>query len=132
MVDGIGLWKARLAYDTAFLGLLAADPGQDPTGVKRATTALHMYGAVEAIEEFEDALARLEDGHEGSCAWCGGPILLEGLEHRRREDVDGCHPRDDWLTAARAATDPGVLAASAARHPSSSRDAHRLEDTASR
>ena len=80
LVDGMGLWKAQLAYDTTIFDLLTASPGQDPTGVQRATTALHMYGAVEAIEEFEDALVRVDDGHYGACQSCGLSIPIERLE----------------------------------------------------
>jgi hypothetical protein len=143
LVDGIGLWKAQLAYDTAILDLLNANPGRDPAGVDRATTALHMYSAVEAIEEFEDALVRLDDGRYGNCQSCDRPIPTERLEvlpqtrfcadcpaaadshlqsrprRGRREQRDGCAPSADWLAVARATVDPGVLAESAARHPSS-------------
>lgn len=156
LVDGMGLWKAQLAYDTAILGLLTASPETDPSGVERATTALHMYGAVEAIEEFEDALARLEDGHYGTCQSCGRPIPMARLEllpqtrfcaacptaadrrlesrrrRGRRPNVAGFSAAYDWLTASRAALDPGLLAASAARHPSSLRPEDVLEDPAAR
>ena len=39
-----------------------------------------MYSAVEAIEEFEDALVRLDDGRYGTCQSCGRPIPTERLE----------------------------------------------------
>jgi hypothetical protein len=45
LVDGMGRWKAQLAYHTAMLELLDAHPGEDPTSVDRALTALHMYRA---------------------------------------------------------------------------------------
>ena len=80
LVDGMGLWKAQLAYDTAILDLLNANPGRIRRASSRATTALHMYGAVEAIEEFEDALVRLDDGRYGTCQSCGRPIPIERLE----------------------------------------------------
>jgi DnaK suppressor protein len=146
LVDGMGMWKAQLAYDTAIVGLLEADPSKDPTGVERATTALHMFSAVEAIEEFERALVRLGDGRYGTCESCGRPIPTERLEVlpqagscaacptaadrrlRSRRDRgrlgDGCPPSPAWLARSRAAVDPVVLAESAARHPSSLRDEH--------
>ena len=98
LVDGMGLWKAQLAYDTTILGLLTANPGNDPTGVERATTALHMYGAVEAIEEFEDALVRLEDGHYGTCQSCGLSIPIARLEVLpQTRFCAACHPADRRL-----------------------------------
>jgi hypothetical protein len=69
LVDGMGRWKAQLAYHTAMLELLDAHPGEDPTSVDRALTALHMYRAVEAIQEFERALVRLENGRHDPDAW---------------------------------------------------------------
>jgi DnaK suppressor protein len=156
LVDGMGIWKAQLAYDTAILDLLNANPGRDPTGVDRATTALHMYSAVEAIEEFESALIRLENGRYGTCESCGEPIPIERfdvlpqtrfcaacptaadsrLRSRRRrgrlEHRDGCPPPADWLAAARVAIDPCMLAESAARHPSSLGHEHVLDDPAPR
>jgi hypothetical protein len=51
------------------LELLDAHPGEDPTSVDRALTALHMYRAVEAIQEFERALVRLENGRHDPDAW---------------------------------------------------------------
>jgi RNA polymerase-binding transcription factor DksA len=156
LVDGMGMWKAQLAYDMATLDLLAVNPGEDPTSVERATTTLHMLTAVDAIEEFEDALARLEDGRYGTCQLCSRPIPIERLEvlpqtrtcaacptaadrrlrsRRRRgrlEQRDGCPPQPDWLAAARAAVDPGVLAESAIRHPSTLPNGHAIEHPAPR
>jgi DnaK suppressor protein len=155
LLDGMGMWKAQLAYDTAILDLLNANPGKDPTGVDRATTALHMYSAVEAIEEFEDALVRLDDGRYRTCQSCDRPIPTERLEipqirfcagcpttadrplqsrrrRGRREHRDGCPPPADWLAASRATVDPGVLAESAARHPSSLHHEHVPDDAAPR
>lgn len=156
LVDGMGLWKAQLAYDMAIVELLTANPSEDPTGADRATTALHMYSAVEAIEEFEDALVRLDDGRYGTCQSCGRPIPAERLEvipqtrfcapcpteadrrlrsrgrGGRHEHRDGCPPPADWLVAARATVDPDVLTDSAARHPSSLHHEHPLEDPARR
>jgi RNA polymerase-binding transcription factor DksA len=39
-----------------------------------------MFSAVEAIEEFEDALLRLDDGRYGTCEACGGSIPTDRLE----------------------------------------------------
>jgi RNA polymerase-binding transcription factor DksA len=80
LMDGMGLWKAQLAYGTAILEVLDANHGDRPTSVDRATTALHMYRAVEAIEEFGRALDRLENGRYGTCESCGGPITIARLE----------------------------------------------------
>jgi RNA polymerase-binding transcription factor DksA len=156
LVDWKGLWRAQLAYDTAILDQLNADPGRDSTGVERATTALHMYSAVEVIEEFEDALVRLDDGRFGTCQSCGRPIPIERLEvlpqtrvcaacptaadrrlrsrqgRGRLDHRDGCPPPAGLLAAARATIDPGVLAESAARHPSPLHHEHALEDPARR
>ena len=139
------MWKAQLAYDAVILDLLTADPHEDPTGVERAITALHMYSAVEAIEEFEDAFVRLEDGRYGTCQSCGASIPTERLEvipqtrlcaacpsaadrglrsprrRGRREHSDGCPPAASRLAVAGTSVDAGVLAASRARHPSSLR-----------
>jgi hypothetical protein len=38
--------------------------------------ALHMFSALEAIEELADALVRLEDGRYGSCPACDRPIPI--------------------------------------------------------
>ena len=156
LVDGMGMWKAQLAYETAILDVLDANPSRDPTGIGRATTALHMYSAVEAIEEFEGALVRLDDGRYGTCQSCDRPIPTERLEvlpqtrfcaacptaadsplqsrrrRGRREHRDGCPPPADWLAAAWATVDPGVLAESAARHPSSLHHEHVPDDPAPR
>jgi RNA polymerase-binding transcription factor DksA len=105
LVDGMGLWNAQLAYDTAILELLNANSGEDSTSVDRATTALHMYSAVEAIEEFESALVRVESGRYGTCEPCGEPIPIERLK---------VLPQTRFC----------------ARHPSSLLDENRLHDSA--
>ncbi len=90
-----------MAYDTTILGLLTANPGNDPTGVERATTARHMYSAVEALEEFEDALGRLEDGHYGTCLSCGLSIPMARLEILpQTRFCAACHPADRPLESA--------------------------------
>jgi hypothetical protein len=150
----MGAWKAQLAHDSAILELLTANPSEDPTGVDRAMTALHMFGAVEAIEEFTDALIRLENGRYGSCQSCGRPIPIERLEAipqtrfcaacpsaadaRRRQRIRRTgreHVGDesrtvDRLAAALATVDPGVAAESRARHPSAIRCEHAIDDRA--
>lgn len=155
LLAGVGMWQTQLAHDTAKLDLLTAYPGDDPTGVERATTALHMYGAVEAIEEFADALVRVEDGSYGTCQSCGRPIPIERLEVnpqarscaacptaadrrlRSRRPRGQPEPHDGWPARVnrptwRAAVDSGVLAESTARHSSSLRREHVLEDPAPR
>lgn len=49
------------------------------TDLARAMNALHMYGAREALEEIEGALARVEAGSYGICRTCDRPIPLEHL-----------------------------------------------------
>jgi hypothetical protein len=133
--------------------LLSARPSEDPTCIARAITALHMYGAVEEIEEHENALIRLEQGRYGNCQGCGRLIpidLLEVIPHARfcascppaadpplrprrprarRKDSD-TRPCGGPLSAAKAALDPRVLAESQTRHPSAIRDEHPLDDAA--
>jgi RNA polymerase-binding transcription factor DksA len=150
----MGAWKAQLTHDSAMLELLTANLSEDPTGADRAMTALHMYTAVEAIEEFAEALVRLEDGRYGSCQACGRPIPIERLEaipqtrlcaacpsaadasrrqrirrSRRELRAEGSRT-DDRLAATLATVDPGVLAASRARHPSAIRYEHPINDRA--
>jgi RNA polymerase-binding transcription factor DksA len=154
LVDGMGVWKAQLAHESAVFDLLTANRSEDPTGVDGALTALHMYEAVEAIEEFEEALVRLEVGRYGTCQWCGRWIPIERLEvipqarfcaacppaadtsrrpwrrRGRREHIDGCPPLVDRFAVARASVDPGVVVGSRARHPSSIRYEHAIDDRA--
>jgi RNA polymerase-binding transcription factor DksA len=146
--------KAQLTHDSAMLELLTANPSADPTFVERAMTALHMYSAVEAIEEFTTALVRLEDGRYGSCQSCGRPIPIERLEaipqtrvcaacpsaadasrrqriRRARRERGGDGSRTvDRRGAALATVDPGVLAESRSRHPSAIRYEHPINDRA--
>jgi hypothetical protein len=96
----MGTWTAHLAHDAATLAVLNADPSDDPSGLNRAMTALHMYDAVVAIEEIEDALLRLG------------------------QRTDAASPPRSAPAVARVVHDPRVLAASRARHPSSVRHEH--------
>jgi hypothetical protein len=154
LFDGMGAWKAQLAHDSAILELLTANPSEDPTGVDRAMTALHMFSAVEAIEEFTDALVRLENGRYGSCESCGRPIPIERLEaipqtrfcaacpstagpprrqrirHTRSEHGGDGSRIVDWLATALATVDPGVVAESRARHSSAIRYEQAIDDRA--
>jgi DksA/TraR C4-type zinc finger protein len=52
----------------------------DTTSRDRAIAALRLYRTREAVEEIEDALARLEDGAYGTCQSCDRPIPFERLE----------------------------------------------------
>lgn len=62
LLAGLGDWNGRFAQDSAMLASLTANPSEDPTSINRAMAALHMYRAIEAIEEIEDALERLGSG----------------------------------------------------------------------
>lgn len=156
LLAGMGDWNAYLAHHAALLTELTANPSEDPTGLDRAMTALHMYSAVEAIEELEDAFVRLADGRYGTCQSCDRPIPVERFEeiahtrfcsacptaadapaqpHRpsgRRGREDPRHPPANLLAAMRASRAPRVLAASRARHPSSVRHEHPLDESAPR
>jgi RNA polymerase-binding transcription factor DksA len=65
--------EARLAaiIDTSF---------GDMADRERALAALHMYVARAAMEEIDDALARIDDGSYGVCQSCARLIPLECLE----------------------------------------------------
>jgi RNA polymerase-binding transcription factor DksA len=80
LLTGMEQRTAQLSQETTRLGMLTANPSEDPTGFDRAMAALHMYAAREAIEEIHDALVRIEDGSYGTCLSCGRAIPLERLE----------------------------------------------------
>ena len=52
---------------------------ENATDLGRAMNALRMYGAREALEEIEGALARVDAGTYGTCQACDRPIPLEHL-----------------------------------------------------
>ena len=58
---------------------LAGSSSRDMAGLDRAMAALRMYRAQEALEEIEDALARVEEGTYGVCLACNRPIPLGHL-----------------------------------------------------
>jgi RNA polymerase-binding transcription factor DksA len=58
--------------------LMTSSP-ESTTDLARAMNALRMYGAREALEEIEGALARVEAGRYGICLACDRPIPLEHL-----------------------------------------------------
>ena len=62
LLAGIGDWSARFAHDAAMVAVLTTNPSEDPTSINRAMAALHMYRAIEAIEEIQAALVRTRDG----------------------------------------------------------------------
>ena len=80
LVAGLEEESLRLAQHRATLAALVADAAANTTGCDRAMAALRMYRAREAIEEFEGALVRLEDGSYGTCESCHRPIPVERLE----------------------------------------------------
>ena len=59
---------------------LTSDSSRDPIGLDRASAALGMYCAIEAIEELNDAVVRVEEGSFGTCQTCSRPIPPERLE----------------------------------------------------
>ena len=62
---------------------MAASSLGAPAGIAnldRATCALHMYVAWEAVEAIDEALARIETGVYGLCGSCERPIPFERLE----------------------------------------------------
>jgi RNA polymerase-binding transcription factor DksA len=145
-------WTAQYAREAAKLAVLTADPSEDPTGLDRAMAALGMYGAIEAIEKIEDALVRVTDDQYGTCQSCDRPISFERLEMipqtrlcavcltadegptRSRRDTrggertDALPPPPSALEVLRVAHDPRVFAESRARHPSSVRHEHALDN----
>jgi hypothetical protein len=73
-----------------------------------------MYGAVEAIEDLEDALVRLDNGRDGvSVVWLPDP--------------DGAAPRSPPDSLLRV-----LFPRRAGRHPASFREPHRYDEPASR
>ena len=128
------------------------------TRIRRASSGRSLHSTctalLEAIEEFEDALVRLEEGRYGTCQSCGASIPTERLEvipqtrlcaacpsaadrglrsprrRGRREHSDGCSPAANRLAVAGTTVDAGVLAASRARHPSSLRLEPARDDAA--
>jgi DnaK suppressor protein len=152
LLAGIGDWSARFAQDAAMLAVLTTNPSEDPTSINRAMAALHMYSAIEAIEEIQDALVRISDGRYGTCQSCNGPIPFERLavkpqtrfcdvcstavdppERSRRSRVRGERAvlPSRALTVERLAADRRDLTESRHRHPSSIRYANSPYDPAS-
>lgn len=152
LLAGIGDWNGRFAQEGAMLALLTTNPSEDPTCINRAMAALHMYRAIEAIEEIQDALDRIKDGRYGTCQSCNGPIPFERLEViPQTRFCDVCHTAIDLpapsrrgpvrgeravlpsraFTVERLAHDPRDLAESRDRHPSSIRYANSPYDAAS-
>lgn len=80
LVAGMGECNAQFARKASTLVALAADPTEDPTGLGRATAALYLYRAVEAIEQFEDAVNRLLASHCWRCESGDGPTATDRLD----------------------------------------------------
>ena len=64
----------------AFLAGLILESSADATSLDRARTALRMYTTRQAIEEIDDAFARMESGDYGICVSCARPIPFAHLE----------------------------------------------------
>lgn len=58
LADAVEARKAQLARGAAMFDRLTANCSEDPTGVHRAITALHMYRTIEEIQALERAFAR--------------------------------------------------------------------------
>jgi RNA polymerase-binding transcription factor DksA len=76
----LGERSHQLAKEATRLAALTINPSKDPTGLDRAMSALHMYGARAAIEEIDDALVRINVGGYGTGQECGRPIPFQRLE----------------------------------------------------
>jgi DnaK suppressor protein len=76
----LGERSEEFAHSAKNFARLTTDSSQDPIGLDRATAALGMYCAIEAIEELHDALVRVEEGSCGACQTCRRPIPPERLE----------------------------------------------------
>lgn len=75
---------ARHATDFVRLTL---DASHDPIGLARATAALRMYRAVQALERLRDALARQGSGPDPS-APAAGRVRHPSSIHQPRADLD--------------------------------------------
>ena len=75
-----GARTAEVAHHAATLAALGLELSGGTTSLDRAMTALHMYGAREAIEELDEALARIDEDGFGTCTFCGHQIPFERLQ----------------------------------------------------
>jgi RNA polymerase-binding transcription factor DksA len=80
LLAGMGEQSAHFAQHAAMLEALSGASLNDLHERDRAMAALGMYVAYEAMEEIEDAVARIECGSYGLCQSCKRPIPLERLE----------------------------------------------------
>ena len=71
---------AEVAHHAVTLATLSLNSSAGTTSLDRAMTALNMYGARVAIEEVDEALARMEQSDYGTCLSCSRPIPFERLE----------------------------------------------------
>jgi hypothetical protein len=74
LADAMEARKAQLARGAATFDRLTANSSEDPTGVRRAITALHMYRTIEEIQALEGGdHARRDGGHvvEDPCRGLG-------------------------------------------------------------
>jgi DnaK suppressor protein len=139
----LGERSEEFGHSAKTFARLTNDSSQDPIGLDRASAALGMYCAIEAIEELHDALVRVEEGSFGACQTCSLPIPPERLEVlTQTRSCAACSTAADTRARARPgpflgdpagvlprsscrltlqAPDPRVLVESMDRHPSSIR-----------
>ena len=72
--------SGRLADHESTAARLSQGAADDDPGVERDLAVLHAARVREAIQEIDDALARVEDGTYGRCEACARPIPFERLE----------------------------------------------------
>ena len=80
LVAELGERTDELAKEATMLAALTTNSSKDPTGLDRAMSALHMYGARAAIEEIDAALVRIDGGSYWTCQECDRLIPFERLE----------------------------------------------------
>lgn len=80
LLSGLEERNAQLAHHETALAVLTAYPSGETASRDRAMAVLHAHQARAAIEEIEEALARMENDRYGSCRSCDRPIPFERLE----------------------------------------------------
>ena len=79
LVIKLGDRVADTSRHTATFAAVTADSSGIMTSLDRAQAALHLYVARAALEEMEDAVARVDDGSYGICQKCDRGISFDRL-----------------------------------------------------